>query len=61
MKFSLPIIAAIATAAEAHTIFQKVSVNGADQGQLKGVRATASNNVSAKSEDSPRFTDPRSR
>lgn len=25
-----------------HTIFQKVSVNGADQGQLKGVRAPSS-------------------
>ena len=29
----------LATFASAHTIFQKVSVNGADQGQLKGVRA----------------------
>jgi len=28
-----------ACAANAHTIFQKVSVNGVDQGQLKGVRA----------------------
>jgi cellulase len=27
-----------------HCIFQKVSVNGVDQGQLKGVRATNSNN-----------------
>ncbi|RPA78888.1 hypothetical protein BJ508DRAFT_416250 [Ascobolus immersus RN42] len=30
-------------AVEAHTIFQKVSVNGQEQGQLKGVRAPASN------------------
>lgn len=29
----------LAALASAHTIFQKVSVNGADQGQLKGVRA----------------------
>ncbi|KAK0735284.1 glycosyl hydrolase family 61-domain-containing protein [Lasiosphaeria miniovina] len=34
----------MAAAAEAHTIFQKVSVNGVDQGQLKGVRAPSSNN-----------------
>jgi cellulase len=30
---------ALASIATAHTIFQKVSVNGVDQGQLKGVRA----------------------
>ncbi|KAK0719140.1 family 61 glycosyl hydrolase [Lasiosphaeris hirsuta] len=34
----------MAAAAAAHTIFQKVSVNGADQGQLKGMRAPGSNN-----------------
>jgi cellulase len=28
-----------ATSVSGHTIFQKLSVNGADQGQLKGVRA----------------------
>ncbi|KAL1796778.1 hypothetical protein ACET3X_005318 [Alternaria dauci] len=33
------LIAALASTAIAHTIFQKVSVNGVDQGQLKGVRA----------------------
>ena len=38
MKFSISILLA-ASAVSAHTIFQKVSVNGADQGQLKGVRA----------------------
>ena len=38
MKFSVSILLA-ASAVSAHTIFQKVSVNGADQGQLKGVRA----------------------
>ncbi|KAK1754014.1 family 61 putative glycoside hydrolase [Echria macrotheca] len=32
-----------AASASAHAIFQKVSVNGADQGQLKGVRAPYSN------------------
>jgi cellulase len=38
MKFNL-LSAALAITASAHTIFQKVSVNGVDQGQLKGVRA----------------------
>ncbi|KAI0113313.1 glycoside hydrolase family 61 protein [Daldinia grandis] len=33
------IILGLAALASGHTIFQKVSVNGADQGQLKGVRA----------------------
>ena len=33
----------LATAVSAHSIFQRVSVNGADQGQLKGVRAPGSN------------------
>lgn len=36
-------ILSLATAASAHAIFQKVSVNGVEQGQLKGVRAPASN------------------
>ncbi|KAK4443304.1 family 61 putative glycoside hydrolase [Podospora aff. communis PSN243] len=36
-------ILSFAAAASAHSIFQKVSVNGADQGQLRGVRAPASN------------------
>ncbi|KAF2690873.1 lytic polysaccharide monooxygenase [Lentithecium fluviatile CBS 122367] len=31
--------AALAATASSHTILQKISVNGADQGQLKGVRA----------------------
>ncbi|RPA86378.1 hypothetical protein BJ508DRAFT_204354 [Ascobolus immersus RN42] len=41
MKFSTLLTIAISgfAAVEAHTIFQKVSVNGVDQGQLKGVRA----------------------
>ena len=34
----------LAASASAHAIFQKVSVNGVDQGQLKGVRAPGSNN-----------------
>lgn len=34
----------LAALASGHTIFQKVSVNGADQGQLKGVRAPSSDN-----------------
>ena len=33
------LLAALASTATAHTIFQKVSLNGVDQGQLKGVRA----------------------
>jgi cellulase len=37
MKFIL--LAALAATTSAHTIFQKVSVNGVEQGQLKGVRA----------------------
>ncbi|KAK4156463.1 putative endo-beta-1,4-glucanase D [Chaetomidium leptoderma] len=40
--FSL-VALATATSVGAHTIFQKVSVNGADQGQLKGLRAPYSN------------------
>ncbi|KAH7408767.1 family 61 glycosyl hydrolase [Phaeosphaeria sp. MPI-PUGE-AT-0046c] len=41
MKLSL--VSALAGSAAAHTIFQKVSVNGVEQGQLKGVRAPSSN------------------
>ncbi|KAL2264216.1 hypothetical protein VTK26DRAFT_48 [Humicola hyalothermophila] len=36
-------LVALATSASAHSIFQKVSVDGVDQGQLKGVRAPYSN------------------
>ncbi|KAF2875207.1 glycoside hydrolase [Massariosphaeria phaeospora] len=40
MKFSSVLAtAALAAGASAHTILQKISVDGADQGQLKGVRA----------------------
>ncbi|KAF8148039.1 glycosyl hydrolase family 61-domain-containing protein [Crassisporium funariophilum] len=39
MKTSSILSLALASVANAHSIFQKVSVNGADQGQLKGVRA----------------------
>ncbi|KAG7101017.1 endo-beta-1 like protein [Verticillium longisporum] len=35
---------ALAATVTSHAIFQKVSVNGVDQGQLKGVRAPSSNN-----------------
>ncbi|KAJ1324729.1 lytic cellulose monooxygenase (C1-hydroxylating) [Microdochium nivale] len=34
----------LASLASGHAIFQRVSINGVDQGQLKGVRATSSNN-----------------
>ncbi|KAK3693301.1 family 61 glycosyl hydrolase [Podospora appendiculata] len=40
----LSLVLSLAAAASAHTIFQKVSVNGVEQGQLKGVRAPSSNN-----------------
>jgi hypothetical protein len=39
MRLSFVSAAALVSTASAHTIFQKVSVNGVDQGQLKGVRA----------------------
>jgi len=39
MKLTLLSAAAFASSVSAHSIFQKVSVNGVDQGQLKGVRA----------------------
>jgi cellulase len=41
MKLSATLLG-LAASASAHTIFQKVSVNGQDQGQLKGVRAPSS-------------------
>jgi cellulase len=44
MKFSLATVLACGLAAEAHSIFQKVSVNGKDQGQLTGIRAPNNNN-----------------
>jgi hypothetical protein len=45
MKF-LAFLALVAGAANAHTIFQKISVNGSDKGQGVGVRVARSNNVS---------------
>ncbi|KAK0662085.1 glycosyl hydrolase family 61-domain-containing protein, partial [Cercophora samala] len=36
-------LVSLAASVSAHSIFQKVSVNGVDQGQLKGVRAPYSN------------------
>ncbi|KAF9038664.1 endoglucanase II [Panaeolus papilionaceus] len=44
MKLSVLVGLAFTSVAYAHCIFQKVSVNGQDQGQLKGVRAPSSNN-----------------
>ncbi|KAI0390647.1 lytic polysaccharide monooxygenase [Xylariaceae sp. FL0594] len=43
MKFLLSTLA-LAITANAHTIFQKVTVNGADQGLLTGLRAPSNNN-----------------
>ena len=42
MKFTA--LLGLVSLASGHAIFQRVKVNGADQGQLKGVRATSSNN-----------------
>ncbi|KAF2144718.1 lytic polysaccharide monooxygenase [Aplosporella prunicola CBS 121167] len=44
MKITSILPIACAAAAHAHTIFQRLSVNGVDQGQLTGVRAPDSNN-----------------
>ncbi|KAI1843792.1 hypothetical protein JX265_001085 [Neoarthrinium moseri] len=44
MKFSVAVALAFRLSAEAHCIFQKVSVNGADQGSLVGLRAPRDNN-----------------
>ncbi|TLS28298.1 hypothetical protein PpBr36_01943, partial [Pyricularia pennisetigena] len=44
MKFSLTTVAACVSAVQAHAIFQKVSVNGKDMGQLTGIRAPSNNN-----------------
>ncbi|OTB03694.1 glycoside hydrolase family 61 protein [Hypoxylon sp. CI-4A] len=44
MKFSLIAAAAFALTAEAHCIFQEVSVNGQKQGSLVGLRAPSDNN-----------------
>ncbi|KAK3325831.1 glycoside hydrolase [Apodospora peruviana] len=44
MKFSLASLLTCGLAVEAHTIFQKVSVNGKDNGQLTGIRAPNNNN-----------------
>ncbi|KAI0004376.1 glycoside hydrolase family 61 protein [Xylariaceae sp. FL0662B] len=44
MKFSLVTLAAFAVSAEAHCIFQEVSVNGQKQGSLVGLRAPSDNN-----------------
>ncbi|KAK1981813.1 family 61 glycosyl hydrolase [Colletotrichum cereale] len=43
MKISTAILG-LAASVSGHTIFQKLSVNGVDQGALKGVRAPSSNN-----------------
>ena len=44
MKITCILPIACAAAAQAHAIFQRLSVNGVDQGQLTGVRAPDSNN-----------------
>ncbi|GJD01255.1 glycosyl hydrolase family 61 [Colletotrichum higginsianum IMI 349063] len=43
MKISA-VVLGLAVSVSGHAIFQKLSVNGVDQGALKGVRATSSNN-----------------
>ncbi|KAK3327777.1 glycoside hydrolase [Cercophora scortea] len=44
MKFSLASLLACGLAVDAHTIFQKVSINGKDSGSLTGIRAPSNNN-----------------
>ncbi|KAM7219998.1 Glycoside hydrolase [Rhypophila decipiens] len=44
MKLSLASLLTCGLAVEAHTIFQKLSVNGKDNGQLTGIRAPNNNN-----------------
>lgn len=44
MKLSLVSLLGAALSVEGHAIFQKVSVNGADQGSLTGLRAPNNNN-----------------
>ncbi|AEO62422.1 glycoside hydrolase family 61 protein [Thermothielavioides terrestris NRRL 8126] len=44
MKFSLVSLLAYGLSVEAHSIFQRVSVNGQDQGLLTGLRAPSNNN-----------------
>ncbi|KAK4122354.1 lytic polysaccharide monooxygenase [Parathielavia appendiculata] len=44
MKFSLVPLLAYALSVEGHCIFQKVTVNGQDQGSLTGLRAPNNNN-----------------
>jgi len=44
MKFLLTSLLAYGLAVEGHTIFQKLSVNGQDHGQLTGIRAPNNNN-----------------
>lgn len=43
MKAVSAVILALVASASGHAIFQKISINGADQGQLRGVRAPNSN------------------
>ena len=48
MKSSIATAALLAGSASAHTIFQKLYVNGADQGELVGIRAPDYDGVSLK-------------
>ncbi|KAG8828422.1 hypothetical protein FRC19_006520 [Serendipita sp. 401] len=52
MKFALSTLFLTAAIANAHTIFQRVSVNGADQGLLTGLRAPSTNNPIYSATDS---------
>ena len=45
MKSTIATAVLLAGSASAHTIFQKLYVNGADQGELVGIRAPDSNYV----------------
>ena len=48
MKSSIATAALLAGSASAHTIFQKLYINGADQGELVGIRAPDYDGVSPK-------------
>ncbi|KAG8622871.1 hypothetical protein KVT40_009382 [Elsinoe batatas] len=52
MKCNPVLLAALAVGAAGHAIMQKLSINGADQGALKGIRAPYSNNPIQNVDDS---------
>ena len=49
-KSSLAVLAAAAASSQAHTIFQRVHVNGVDQGYLFGMRYPTVRNLAFRAE-----------